>query len=606
MSDPFFQKKRKRSNDAGSKHPIQTRRKDADEFEDAGDIGAVEDMNLQHTYDDGDDGAAAADRETPAEAKVRLAKLYLEGLHEKEDIDGIDAAAVDRENIAARLRKDVEEGSGHMHIAVATRICAPKPEDILCVRGHRASMTCARTDASAKHLFTSDKDGRIWQWRLRDGTQVCMMPRGYARESEYVGSAPMSNTSGAARRRERARRSMQSPMPSTSSAPYKGHVTLQPGEGHTSAILSLSVSDDGRFCASAGCDKRIGIWETTTTSTSSPNVPTRWVKALLGHKDAVCSVAFRGGSTELFSASYDRTVKLFDAAQLSYIETLFGHQESIQDLACLRAERAVTAGGRERTCRLWKIREESQLVFRGGTRSKVHALLEGGDLVDTPGAKKNEVHEGSVDCVSMIDDNHFVSGSDSGTLSLWSLAKKKPLFVVYAAHGYDRAHGNTQPLPRYITSVACLPYGDVFASGSWDGVIRLWALDSSLRSFRFLFDVPAPGVVNSLQLLTPSIEHMDDYPVVPSLWRRRGGAQARLDRVAKTNGHHSSEPHKSSSSLSLRSGLHMSADGHVLGHKESIPPLLIAALAPEPRADRWIRIPNAVSAALVIPMWLLT
>ena len=150
MSDPFFQKKRKRSNDAGSKHPIQTRRKDADEFEDAGDIGAVEDMNLQHTYDDGDDGAAAADRETPAEAKVRLAKLYLEGLHEKEDIDGIDAAAVDRENIAARLRKDVEEGSGHMHIAVATRICAPKPEDILCVRGHRASMTCARTGASAK------------------------------------------------------------------------------------------------------------------------------------------------------------------------------------------------------------------------------------------------------------------------------------------------------------------------------------------------------------------------------------------------------------------------------------------------------------------------
>ena len=47
MSDPFFQKKRKRSNDAGSKHPIQTRRKDADEYEDAGDIGAVEDMNLQ-------------------------------------------------------------------------------------------------------------------------------------------------------------------------------------------------------------------------------------------------------------------------------------------------------------------------------------------------------------------------------------------------------------------------------------------------------------------------------------------------------------------------------------------------------------------------------
>jgi len=29
--------------------------------------------------------------------------------------------------------------------------------------------------------------------------------------------------------------------------------------------------------------------------------------------------------------------------------------------------------------------------------------------------------------------------------------------------------------------------------------------------------------VNSLQLLTPAIERMEQYPVDPSQWRRRGG-----------------------------------------------------------------------------------
>ena len=137
----------------------------------------------------------------------------------------------------------------------------------------------------------------------------------------------------------------------------------------------------------------------------------------------------------------------------------------------------------------------------------------------------------------------------------------------------------------------------MFASGSWDGAIRLWALEPGLRSFRFLFDVPAPGVVNSLQLLTPAIERMEQYPVDPSQWRRRGGVHAPLHHAEQQD-----QPRRSAASL--RDTVHTSADGRVLGHKESIPPLLIAAVGPEPRADRWIHIPDAVSAALVVPLWL--
>lgn len=38
--------------------------------------------------------------------------------------------------------------------------------------------------------------------------------------------------------------------------------------------------------------------------------------------------------------------------------------------------------------------------------------------------------------------------------------------------------------------------------GSWDGEIRLWKLDSKLRSFALIGSIPALGVVNSLQFIS--------------------------------------------------------------------------------------------------------
>jgi ribosomal RNA-processing protein 9 len=68
-----------------------------------------------------------------------------------------------------------------------------------------------------------------------------------------------------------------------------------------------------------------------------------------------------------------------------------------------------------------------------------------------------------------------------------------------------RAHDGS-----WITSVACLPYTDVFASGASDGHLRVWqavtpaagtgpsAASSARASLRSLGTVPIPGFVNSL------------------------------------------------------------------------------------------------------------
>lgn len=119
---------------------------------------------------------------------------------------------------------------------------------------------------------------------------------------------------------------------------------------------------------------------------------------------------------------------------MGYVETLFGHQDGACSLDALLGETAVTAGMRDRTVRYWKIADETQLVFRGGGRSKLREVLEGGmeeasggeeEVEGLPAgtrkAKGKEKErggksflEGSIDCVAMIDESTFVSGGDSG------------------------------------------------------------------------------------------------------------------------------------------------------------------------------------------------
>ena len=50
---------------------------------------------------------------------------------------------------------------------------------------------------------------------------------------------------------------------------------------------------------------------------------------------------------------------------LSLSPPSFGHQDAVVAVDCLSQERPVTAGANDKTLRVWKIVDESQLVFHG-------------------------------------------------------------------------------------------------------------------------------------------------------------------------------------------------------------------------------------------------
>jgi len=236
-------------------------------------------------------------------------------------------------------------------------------------------------------------------------------------------------------------------------------------------------------------------------------------------------VTFRKGTNQLYSGSFDRTVKVYDLSSsvMGYVETLFGHQDHVLGLDALRGENCVSVGCRDKTLRYWKIAEETQIVLRGGGRSRIREVLEGGLLGDDEGddvdeedgmelgpkrkgkaKEENKFVEGSLECVAMVDETTFLSGGDSGSICLWNLHRKKPVFTEGVAHGLHEVHSETEGIirtPRWITALASLRYSDLFMSGSWEGDIRIWKIDAKLNSFSLVGKISAPGVVNSLQLL---------------------------------------------------------------------------------------------------------
>lgn len=89
---------------------------------------------------------------------------------------------------------------------------------------------------------------------------------------------------------------------------------------------------------------------------------------------------------------------------------------------------------------------------------------------------------------------------------MWDIGRKKPTFTFSEAHGISTTETIMGEInqPYWITALASLRYSDVFASGSWDGKVRLWKIAGDNKSFAPLAEFEVEGVVNSLQFKTAS------------------------------------------------------------------------------------------------------
>lgn len=285
--------------------------------------------------------------------------------------------------------------------------------------------------------------------------------------------------------------------------------------------------------------------------------------------------------------------------------------------------------------RLWKIAEESQLVFRATPRPPRN----GGEDMSRARAMLERDDTGSLDVCAMVDDEVWVTGSDGGALAVWSAQRKKPMFVLPNAHGRDVAianavesegneHGGENDValattttsatsvygtalhihldrdnadathlshvsaddvtsnPYWITAVAAMRHSDVVASGSSDGMVRLWRVNVK--------NEVEEDVHEDAHEADGDIENLED--------------NKSDDATATTAAHQFSLPTKPTRQQ-RRPMLEQIATAHVPGFINALAfapsgTHLFAAVGQEHKLGRWEKVKRARNGVAVIPLQL--
>ncbi|MBI5748729.1 MAG: WD40 repeat domain-containing protein, partial [Nitrospinae bacterium] len=127
-------------------------------------------------------------------------------------------------------------------------------------------------------------------------------------------------------------------------------------KGHTSNVVTVAFSPDGKTLASGSVDKNVILWDVAAGSA---------IKTLKGHTSNVVTVTFSPDGKTLASGSVDKNVILWDVAAGRALKTLIGHNDILLSVAFSPDGKFLVSGSGDGTSRCWDInrgREIAQFI----------------------------------------------------------------------------------------------------------------------------------------------------------------------------------------------------------------------------------------------------
>ena len=195
---------------------------------------------------------------------------------------------------------------------------------------------------------------------------------------------------------------------------------------HTSTVVSLAISADGKRLAAGDCGGLIKVYDPRSGRT---------LQTLAGHKNTVISLSLSADGARLLSGGEDGAVRLWDTVEGKLLTTTTDPAGSIWSVVFTGEDTSCSAGNETGDLRMIDINR--------------------GRIVST-----FKAHEDRLSCIRLLPGLRFLTASFDGTVRLWA-GRAKNTEVLLAKH--DGA----------VTSVAISPDGLSAVSCGFDGRLRL-------------------------------------------------------------------------------------------------------------------------------------
>jgi WD40 repeat protein len=219
--------------------------------------------------------------------------------------------------------------------------------------------------------------------------------------------------------------------------------------GHSQAVTSVAFSPDGATLASGSEDKTIEMWQLDAGK--------RWY-TLTGHSDWVTCVAFSPDGKILASGGRDKMIHIWDMNKGKWWFGLTGHVDRVHAVAFSPDGKVLASGSRDKTVQLWNLNKGRRMSALTG-------------------------HAGGVEAVAFSPGGEVLaSGSRDKTVQLWDWQAGKSICTL-------AEHGDWVRAIEFSFSGHPTRGGSILASGSRDGTAKLWRVDGRgqgtlLRSMR--------------------------------------------------------------------------------------------------------------------------
>uniref|UniRef100_A0A8C0YTY2 Notchless protein homolog 1 n=2 Tax=Canis lupus familiaris TaxID=9615 RepID=A0A8C0YTY2_CANLF len=241
--------------------------------------------------------------------------------------------------------------------------------------GHTQSVTCLRWGGDGL-LYSASQDRTIKVWRAHDGV-LCRTLQGHghwvntmALSTDYAlrtgafepaeASINAQDLQGSLQElKDRALRRYnlvrgQGPERLVSGSddftlfmwsPAEDKKPLARMTGHQALINQVLFSPDSRIIASASFDKSIKLWDGRTG---------KYLASLRGHVAAVYQIAWSADSRLLVSGSSDSTLKVWDVKAQKLAADLPGHADEVYAVDWSPDGQRVASGGKDKCLRIWR------------------------------------------------------------------------------------------------------------------------------------------------------------------------------------------------------------------------------------------------------------